>query len=395
MRPFRLFVVILAISSLCSALSNEPLAVLTFEMHGDHIFIKVTVNGLEDLNFIFDTGASSTVVSAQLAEKLKLVNGKDSIAMGAGGNKKIQYYDHNFLKVGKILLKNAVLAKVSLQHLMLRIGRKIDGIIGLALLHNHAINLDFEKETITFYPSSHQAKLAEGHALMVRMSEIGIPYIMARLELVTGKRLYGYFLLDSGAGQPLIINTPFSKKYQLSDQIGKYFQVQLSGLTLHTNPSLMGRIHAFVIGKYRIRDLPVACSQTLAGVNALPQFAGLIGSPLLRHFNIYLNITQKRVIFQPNSFYGDKFKIDGSGLRLGLAFRASVVQIYEIIDGSPGQKAGAKIGDKLIIVNGSWINPDSLLKIRELFKIPGQRISLVVRRNGRLMPVVFYVKELI
>ena len=55
------------------AQKQKPLASVPFELVREKIFMKARVNGSEEINLQFDTGAGSASIDDTTAEKLKLV----------------------------------------------------------------------------------------------------------------------------------------------------------------------------------------------------------------------------------------------------------------------------------------------------------------------------------
>lgn len=396
MKRIRLVILWLSLmGSVAYSSDPVPIAKIPFELFGDHIFIRVVVNGVPDLNFIFDTGASSSVVSEIVAKKLKLGKGKTSIAMGAEDEKRVIFHRNNVIAIGSMRWKNVILVQTSLQHLRLRIGKKIDGILGYPLFQNNAIKIDYDKKEIKIFKSGQKFSHKQGFVMGMKMSGLKIPFLNMKLILNNGELLSGKFLLDTGAGQSLIMNSPFSRKHRFLDKIGRFYKFRLYGLTSAVSVNYKGRIKRLIIGKFKFDNLPIACSQAKRGVNSLSQFAGTIGNSLLKHFNILLDLPNDRIYLKANSLFNEKFKVNCSGLRIGLLMVGSRIGIYEVIKNSPASEAGLMVGDKIIIVNGEWVNPNHLMRIRELLKRPGKKVSLVIRRAGKLKGFVLKLKKLI
>jgi hypothetical protein len=65
---------------------QPPLGSVPFELVGEKIFMKARVNGSEELNLQFDTGAGSTVIDDSTAQKLGLVFSGETNNEGAAGS---------------------------------------------------------------------------------------------------------------------------------------------------------------------------------------------------------------------------------------------------------------------------------------------------------------------
>ena len=66
-------VCLLATVSISFANAQTPITSIPFELFGNHIIIKISVDDSEPLDFIFDTGSGLTVLDEDIADKLKLV----------------------------------------------------------------------------------------------------------------------------------------------------------------------------------------------------------------------------------------------------------------------------------------------------------------------------------
>ena len=124
--------------------AQSPVTTIPFELFGEHLFIKLTVNNSnEELDFIFDTGDGLTVLNLEAAERLKIRSDKKVKETSAGGRVTGYLVNHNAIHLNNIEIKNVKLYETSLNHLETAIGRKIDGIIGYDLLHNFVVEIDY------------------------------------------------------------------------------------------------------------------------------------------------------------------------------------------------------------------------------------------------------------
>lgn len=64
----------------------QPLLTVPFEVAGEKIFLKARVNGSEELDLQFDTGAGSTVINEATAKSLGLVASGETKNEGAAGS---------------------------------------------------------------------------------------------------------------------------------------------------------------------------------------------------------------------------------------------------------------------------------------------------------------------
>ena len=171
--------------------ADETTTQIPFRLHRDHFIVVVgSIGGLGEMNLVIDTGATSTVVSKKVAKKLGLKGEtRQVIAMGRK------------TKVKEVTLPSVVLGGANFQEVKAQVGQlsfvhglRVDALIGLNLLKETNLGIDFTTNTLTMGTVSHS------NSSMAFYS--GLPFVMVRLE-VDGQLLS--LMLDSGAGNDLIL----------------------------------------------------------------------------------------------------------------------------------------------------------------------------------------------
>ena len=381
---------------LFGSVDSKPIATIPFELFGDFIFIKVRVNQSRELNFIFDTGASITVIEEGLKPRLGLKKGAIGRAIGADGERRVEYFPNNRLIAGTLDLEKIALVSTTLKHLNFRIGRSVDGILGYSLLELSPIYIDYQHKRIQVYSVSKNWRPGQQtHEFPVRISPLKLPVVAAQLSLPNGEKLSGEFIFDTGASLNVILNSPFIERNKIVQKFKKSYRFHLFGLTSGWSTNYMGRIAQFIFGPFVFKNIPVACSTAQRGANSLPQFAGVIGNSILKRLNILLDVPNKKLYLTPNTFFNEPFLVNCSGLRLGLNRWSSGIRIYEVIPGSPAARAGLRVYDTLVFVNGNWVEISDLLRIRRMLKTPGKRVTLGIRRIMGIRNFVLRLRELI
>lgn len=129
--------------------SDTVYTAVPFELHGHLIIVKGAVSGLENLNFVLDTGSSRSVLDSQVAEKLGL-NGEPEVVSALEHQVWIQRSFVPALTVGDLTYQAVPIwiADVSLEGLAKPV--RIDGLIGLDLIKRSSLSIDFANRTVTF-----------------------------------------------------------------------------------------------------------------------------------------------------------------------------------------------------------------------------------------------------
>jgi predicted aspartyl protease len=113
------------------------------------ILLPVKINNEGPYIFAVDTGASSTVVSPEVAEILRIERERIPELTGAGGSMQAFTGIVRSLAVGNAEMKDlAVVIADFLAMLSQAIGTKLDGIIGYNFLKEFKVTIDYPSETL-------------------------------------------------------------------------------------------------------------------------------------------------------------------------------------------------------------------------------------------------------
>jgi hypothetical protein len=119
--------------------------------HGT-VFVPVVVNG-RPLRFIFDTGASISAVTPEVADALQLASDGTTKVNGTIDARLTSF---KTLAVGSIEYRDVRAAIIALPEEK-RIDERFDGVLGLDILSHHDVAIDFPRHRVVFYPPNHLA----------------------------------------------------------------------------------------------------------------------------------------------------------------------------------------------------------------------------------------------
>jgi predicted aspartyl protease len=114
------------------------------------LLVDVRVNGQGPFQFVVDTGASGTGLSRRLAERLRLGDGEQRTALGAGGAVSAETVRVRELQVGPLRMENLPVFVTDLSAIAGKAGAEIDGILGYDFLHRWRVLIDYPGQTLTF-----------------------------------------------------------------------------------------------------------------------------------------------------------------------------------------------------------------------------------------------------
>ena len=145
---------------------------VSFRLYQEYlILVKGSIGPFQNLTFLIDTGATTTVLSSHLASKLKL---KRSAGRAAAYGKAVSIETAivRRLSLGSVLF-HAVPVVIPRAFSMPSDLQLVDAIVGLNVLKRSDFSIDYESKTIRFGPVDHFAStvpFSSDHYLLVRIS---------------------------------------------------------------------------------------------------------------------------------------------------------------------------------------------------------------------------------
>jgi len=355
------------------------------------VFIEVSVNDHpEAFRFVFDTGASTSVINASVAKKLGM---KANFQQQAGGASGVATYDvvtNQTLHVGKLGLTVPNLVMVDLSHLEERSGGAIDGIVGYDLITKFITYLDFDAKVINLYSNTKEVKDLASFTKISIDKYASIPRVSLQFTLKNGTVLDGEFLFDSGANSNLILNTPFVKKHNLETQIGKTYGRKHAGLT-STGRSSIGYVQDVTFGNTTFEDIPISLSNATAGVLSGERFAGILGAGIINRFHVVLDYKNDFLYLKPNNQIDKPFRHNFSGF--SFVKKDGKVLIDDVTPNSQAATLGLEVGDELLALD-SYTGKNTKL-IREMLQKEGKITLRIKKESGEVQKHILPLVRLI
>ncbi len=388
-RVFALGMLVLSIQ----VFAQKPLATAPFELFGDHIFIKLSVDGSEPLDFIFDSGAGYTAIDFEAAKKLKLdLSHKESIT-GAQGQITGATIKHNYITMGGIKLEsNVTIEAFDLKHLAISIGRPIEGIIGYDLLKHHVTRLNYNDMLLEIYPADSYPK--KGEKVIVKLHN-AIPVTDAEVTLNNEETITGTFYMNTGAGTSLDFNTPFVNTNGIIKKTGKHYSYLVKGVESEESKHYEGRIKMFNADFYDFNNVPVGISQAQGGLQGDKKISGIIGNRMLNRFNIVFDYANHVLYMEPNSMIDRKFAVNCSGLDVQMNDDMTQVLVHQVQEDGPAKAAGISTGDEIISINGKSVSNLTLPEVKNLLRLPEEDAVLELKSGSTVKKVTLDLEKLL
>ena len=271
---------------------------IPFELHNNHIYLRVGVNSSEPLLFILDTGAVS-IISRQRAESLGLKFRGSDQGYGAGENQ----IDASIVAGLSLHLAGVTLLRQSLLGVQMEnitaLDHPVDGILGSSFFHRFVVEIDYAAQIINLYSPRSYRYAGRGERIPLVMAGELI-FIRARVKPSHRAPVRGLFEIDTGGGHALILNKPFVEKHNLLTPAQREKSVLVGGLG-GLSSVVMGAVENLQIGRRTIDNPNTLFSLATDGMLASGEFEGNIGNDILRRFKIVFNYSRHLMILESNS----------------------------------------------------------------------------------------------
>jgi hypothetical protein len=367
---------------------------IPFDLSNNIILVRARLNNSQPLWFIFDTGASSSIINARLVKELGLrVQGKEN-GIATGGSIEVELIPGVSFALPGVKVFNQTVASLPLDDLSTVAGRAISGIIGYDFIKQFVVELDYGAKTINLYAPASYKYSGSGDTLPIKFIN-GKPFVSASFTPEGRRAITGTFLIDTGADGALNLNSPFVRAHQLLDSTSKVKQANLGGMG-GTSRSITTRAQKIQFGRFAISSPLVSFSQATEGSEALADYDGVLGGEIFRRFKLILDYSRRRIIFEPNAHLPEPVEEDMSGIEItadGADFKTFV--IGEVAANSPAAAAGLQEDDELTAINNRPVSEFSLDQIRQMFRQEGKEYLLRVKRGEKALQVKIKLKRLI
>jgi Aspartyl protease/PDZ domain len=388
------FYFLLAVSISASAQEQfiEPPAKLLTSFHfrqlsGGVIMLRALYANFPDtLNFILDTGSGGISLDSTTVDYFHLTpTPSDMTILGIAGIRKVSFMYNQRLRLPGLTVDSLNFHINNYDILTQVYGEKIDGIIGYSLLSRYIFNINYDSLKISIF-SNGRMKYPRGGWLYEPILRT-LPVQTARIKdaVTTNSR----FLFDIGAGLCMMLNKDFIEDSNFLDKKRVMYAKEAEGvggkIDMH-----MTVIKEMRMGPYRFRNIPVFVFDDVFNLTSYPYLSGIIGNDILRRFNLILNYAKREFYFTPNSQYQQSFDYAYSGIEL--YYIDGKILLGDVAIGSPAEKAGLHEGDLLIGINN--VLGQNIQQFKTALQAAGEKIRMIISRDGKLMEFHFKIKSI-
>ncbi len=278
-----------------------------FEYTSSEILVTTKVNGLHDLRFIVDTGATQCLLDKSIATKI----GATSLGSNSGVS---MTTGSGTIKTGAVMVKSLALGELEIANVPFAVadlnsfgniqGPKPAGLIGANVLKRYLMTVDYENEKLRFADPT-QVVIPEGAIVINTKPSLGMSGLAVEGD-IDGKQKVT-FLIDTGAA----FNNISEAKVK-SLLWGPVLKVGiLKGLDGKPVETGAARFEYIDLGKHRV-DKPVFSiapqlleGQGEAGIISSKDLA-IIGNPLLSRYKVTFDYRNQRLFLEQSALVKKK-----------------------------------------------------------------------------------------
>ncbi len=265
------------------------------ELQGNVAFVKASIGNSGSLDMVLDSGTIRTTLDEAVATKLGLDLSMKAQSSGARGMQEISIVKDLPLRFGGLEITEPLTLAYPLEFVSKRIGRHVDGIIGVEFLHRYVVELDYPGRQVRILTPESFTYSGPGEAVPATYDR-RLPIIVASITPFGGEPIPARLQVDSGgAAAHVMLWKHFIEKHNLVEGARDVKEVQVTAFT-GTTTQKQGRVQAMSVGKIVIAEPQVGLNDHQFGdPNVLD---GNLGSGFLKGFKVIFDLPHDRIILE-------------------------------------------------------------------------------------------------
>ena len=307
LRPAAAIILCSLAAATCRSSTSTPASKLEipFTLRRNVIILPVRIADSRELRIILDTGMhfeGILIYNPDLRDSISLENAIEVEVPGAGAGSASQAImtDSGTFYAGNVEFTNQHI--IVLQNELMR-GFPTDGVTGYSLFGKYVVEIDYDKMIITLHDPERFKVDGSWEYLPLTFKEYNIPWVEAAVNIDGARDIPVSLYIDAASNDALEMLMREEMKFALPENLeDSYLGRGLSG-DIH---GFKGRIHSLRLGSFVLEDVATAFAP--AEVRSKQAGAdGIIGSGVLRRFNVIFDYKNTRLYLKPNNFLSEPF----------------------------------------------------------------------------------------
>lgn len=373
---------------------------ISFRMVRNLMIIPLSINGRGPFNFVLDTGVGLMIISdPKLLDSLQISNLRSIkiSGLGEGGDLNAHISQDINLTLGSTKAENvpSAILKTDIFELSNYAGIRIHGLIGYEFFSSFIVRINFMNSSMTLFRPETYHILRKGSRIPITIEERK-PYIISEIVLESGEKIMGKFIIDTGAGHPISLETNNGTPFELPEN--KIKGNLGIGLTGPVN-GYIGRIRSLKLGKYVLKDVIAAFPDYKKLPEGISQINrnGNMGIAILKRFGVIFDYNRSSIYLKPSYRLKEPFEHDMTGLELiwaGNHFERLIISRVE--PNSSASLAGIEKGDEILAINFKPVRDMKEDEIAEMFKSVDKKnfvIDIIRTRSKTIERIILRLKK--
>ena len=248
--------------------------------------VPVTIGEKGPFRFMVDTGSQATVLSRDLADRLRLSNRRTATLVGMASRQTVETAAISGVTLGRRTFDVVQAPLLDADHLA-----GADGILGLDSLQDQRVLLDFDARTLTV--SDNGPRESDGYDIVVnaRSNQGQLVIKRAMLDGVSVS-----VIIDTGA-EGSVGNAALARRLRGAEVVGSSRLTDVNGEALAGTVKFGSRL---TVGEASLRNFPIAFAEapTFAALGLTNEPALVLGMTELRMFRrVAIDFKGRRVLF--------------------------------------------------------------------------------------------------
>ena len=254
------------------------------------ILLPTRVNGAGPFDFILDTGAGTSLLSAELAQQLNIKVLGTKEGQSAGGKVSVSLAKVESLALGQAKIEDIEVGIVDLGHIAKTIGTKIDGDVGYNFLKYFRVTIDYQIGEIQFDDPRRIENFGRTSKteIPMRLASPAKPLVLVDVYANGGGPFQ--FAIDTGTSTTAV-----------APDVARQLGIEGSPIgPLTTGGSQVsvtaGNLKSFQIGGARIDDLVVVVADFFGMLSQAvgAKLDGIVGYNFLRNFRVVMDYPSEK-----------------------------------------------------------------------------------------------------